>query len=84
MPRAEFSIPSENVRISRNLSSPSKITSEKAWLTAARKKIPQIPKLGSEWHFVTWSYDTNWIHIELRKSNGVRAYLIVDRKAPSL
>ena len=74
-----------DVRITRGMGAPKRVTLLSAWLREARKVIPQIPNhLKGEAYVLTSNATTNFIKFELKRPDDSRVYVIIDRLAPQL
>lgn len=72
-----------NPSISKQMFAPKKATME-AWLRQARKTIKEIPKPGDDgWVLVDEHADLVSIRFELAHKEHGKAYVLIDRTAPS-
>lgn len=93
MPTLQFSIPAENVNISKNFPSPVKITDlYKGWYKTCQKLVPTIPDIPETvgWERARWTagepeVDEKWIKfVMVHRYSGLRAHLVINRKGPSM
>jgi hypothetical protein len=84
MALAQYRMETQGVQVTRRIPAP-KVATEMGWHKSARKHIPQVPDLRlSDWKLSTFTADLAWIHIEYTNSVGERAYLVIDRRVPSI
>ena len=71
------------VRITRGMHAPKKVTLLEAWLKQARQAIKEIPKT-SQCIIQSTSVSPSMIHFELLKPDGSRVHVVIDRKADAM
>ena len=80
MPRVQFVYQAKDVRITKNMAPPERrICDPESWLRAARKVIPEIPTVDSNWFILSTDVHAEWITFSLVDSDGNKCAVVIDR-----
>ena len=81
MARVEFNWPTKGIRKNTGLPFPKRIDSPDSWLAAARKAIPEIPRMGGVDNWEIFAYDATdkYVRFDLKNCLDEKCFVIVDR-----
>lgn len=85
MPLVQYVNQAANIRITKSMDTPKKISRIDHWFRNARKAVPEIPSIAEGLWYIEYQEATvEWVRFDMRSREGLKCNIVIFRKVNNL